>query len=145
MPKVEEVVETMKGLGDDEKNQVLLELISSSSVVWLNNFVKAFEEKFGVTAMAPVVAAAGVAGAAGAPAQAEAAEEKTSFDVILKDIGPNKIQVIKAVRALTNLGLKEAKTLVDTAPQPVKTGVPKDEAQKMIKELETAGAKAELK
>lgn len=144
MPKVEELVATMKGLNDDEKNQVLLELISSSSVVWLNDFVKAFEEKFGVTAMAPVMAA-GAGAAAGAADQAEAAEEKTSFDVILKEFGANKIQVIKAVRALTSLGLKEAKTLVDTAPQPVKTGVSKEEAQNVIKELETAGAKAELK
>lgn len=146
MASVEEIVKTVNDLNEAEKNQVLLEVISKSSVLWLKDFVKAFEEKFEVTAMAPVMAAsAGMGVPAGAPAPAEAAEEKTTFDVILKDVGPNKINTIKAVRALTNLGLKEAKTLVDTAPQAVKTGIPKEEAQKMLKELETAGAKVELK
>ncbi|MBI4713030.1 MAG: 50S ribosomal protein L7/L12 [Planctomycetes bacterium] len=86
--------------------------------------------------------AEGFRGAAAAPA---ADEEKTTFDVILKDGGPNKIQTIKVVRTVTNLGLKEAKTMVDTAPQPVKTGLPREEAEKIVKELEAAGAKAEVK
>jgi large subunit ribosomal protein L7/L12 len=143
MPTVDDVVKTVHEMGEAEKSQVLLEVISKSSVLWLKDFVKSFEEKFGVTASAPMMAMP-AAGAVAAPS-AEAAEEKTIFDVILKDAGPNKIQTIKVVRTLTNLGLKEAKDLVDKAPQPIKTGVSKEEAQKVIKELETAGAKAEIK
>lgn len=142
MPTVTELIESTKGLKDEEKSQLLLEVISSSSVLWLKDFVKSFEEKFGVTAAMPVVAAGA---AQAAPAQDEKAGEKSTFDVILKEIGANKIQVIKIVRAMTNLGLKEAKDLVDAAPKPVKTGIPKEEAEKLKKELEAAGAKVELK
>lgn len=144
MATVSEVMDNVKTLKDEEKSQLLLEVISNSSVSWLKDFVKSFEDKFGVSAAMPVMAAAGPAAAAGA-GEAEKKEEKSSFDIILQDAGANKIQVIKVIRAITNLGLKEAKTLTDTPPQPVKTGVPKEEAEKILKELAAAGAKVELK
>jgi large subunit ribosomal protein L7/L12 len=117
----------------------LIKEIESMSVLELNELVKALEEKFGVSASMPMMAA-GAAPAAGA-----AAEEKTSFDVVLTNAGEKKIQVIKAIRELTSLGLKEAKDIADTAPKPVKTGVAKDEAEKMKAKLEEAGATVELK
>jgi len=124
-----------------------IELIKSMTVLELAELVKRFEAEFGVSA-APVVAAAPAAAApaAGAPAAAPAApaEEKTEFTVILKEIGPNKINVIKAVRELTNLGLKEAKDLVEAAPKPVKEGVSKAEAEAAKKKLEEAGAVVEI-
>ena len=121
-------------------NAEILEAISNMSVLELSELVKAIEDKFGVSAAAPVaVAAAPAAGAAAA------AEEKTEFDVILKEIGEKKIQVIKAVREITGLGLKDAKALVDGAPKEVKTGVAKAEAEEMKKKLEDAGATVELK
>ena len=121
-------------------NEEILEAISNMSVLELSELVKAIEEKFGVSAAAPVaVAAAPAAGAAAA------AEEKTEFDVVLKEIGEKKIQVIKAVREITGLGLKDAKALVDGAPKEVKTGVAKAEAEEMKKKLEDAGATVELK
>ena len=121
-------------------NEEILEAISNMSVLELSELVKAIEDKFGVSAAAPVaVAAAPAAGAAAA------AEEKTEFDVILKEIGEKKIQVIKAVREITGLGLKDAKALVDGAPKEVKTGVAKAEAEEMKKKLEAAGATVELK
>ena len=121
-------------------NEEILEAISSMSVLELSELVKAIEDKFGVSAAAPVaVAAAPAAGAAAA------AEEKTEFDVVLKEIGEKKIQVIKAVREITGLGLKDAKALVDGAPKEVKTGVAKAEAEEMKKKLEDAGATVELK
>lgn len=121
-------------------NEEILEAISNMSVLELSELVKAIEDKFGVSAAAPVaVAAAAAAGAAAA------AEEKTEFDVILKEIGDKKIQVIKAVREITGLGLKDAKALVDGAPKEVKTGVAKAEAEEMKKKLEDAGATVELK
>jgi len=144
MPTVTEMTENIKTLKDEEKSQLLLEVISGSSVIWLKDFVKAFEDKFGVTAAMPTVVAAGPAAAAPTE-QAEAKAEKTTFDVILKDAGSNKIQVIKVIRTITNLGLKEAKTLTDTLPQPVKTGASKEEADKIVKELEAAGAKVDVK
>lgn len=116
--------------------------IESLSVVELNELVKALEEKFGVTAAAPMMMAGGAGAGAGAAA---AAEEKTAFDVILTASGDKKIQVIKVVRELTALGLKEAKDLVDGAPKPLKTGVAKDEADKMKKALEEQGATVEIK
>jgi large subunit ribosomal protein L7/L12 len=120
----------------------ILEGIKSLTVLEVSELVKKLEEEFGVSAAAPVaVAAAPVA----AGAEAAAAEEKTSFDVILKDAGSNKIQVIKVVRQLTNLGLKEAKDLVDNAPKPVKEGVNKEEAEEAKKLLEEAGASVEIK
>ena len=121
----------------------LLDAIGNMTVLELADFVKAFEEKFGVTAAAPVaVAAAGPA--AGGPA-APAAEEKTEFDVVLMGAGEKKIQVIKVVRELTGLGLKEAKDLVDGAPKTVKEGASKDEAEAMKAKLEEQGAAVELK
>ena len=121
-------------------NEEILEAISNMSVLELSEQVKAIEDKFGVSAAAPVaVAAAPAAGAAAA------AEEKTEFDVVLKEIGEKKIQVIKAVREITGLGLKDAKALVDGAPKEVKTGVAKAEAEEMKKKLEDAGATVELK
>lgn len=121
-------------------NEEILEAISNMSVLELSELVKAIEDKFGVSAAAPVAVAA--APAAGAAASAE---EKTEFDVILKEIGDKKIQVIKAVREITGLGLKDAKALVDGAPKEVKTGVAKAEAEEMKKKLEEAGATVELK
>jgi large subunit ribosomal protein L7/L12 len=122
-----------------DKKQVVMEAIEQMTVLELAELVKALEEKFGVKAAAPVAAAA-AGGAAAAPA-----EEKTSFDVVLVSGGDKKIQVIKEVRGITNLGLKEAKDLVEGAPKPVKEGVSKDEAQKIKATLEAAGAVVELK
>jgi large subunit ribosomal protein L7/L12 len=122
----------------------LLEAFASMTVLELADFKKAFEDKFGVTAAAPVAAAA--VGAAAAPvAAAVAEEEQTEFTAILSEIGPNKIPVIKVVRELTGLGLKEAKDLVDGAPKPVKEGVTKEEAAKIKAALEAQGAKVEIK
>ena len=122
----------------------LLEVFKNMTVLELNEFLKAFEEEFGVTAAAPVAVAA-VAGGGGAAAPAEAAEEKDEFDVILSAAGDKKIQVIKEVRALTSLGLKEAKDLVDGAPKPVLEKVSKEDAEKAKAQLEGAGATVELK
>jgi large subunit ribosomal protein L7/L12 len=116
-----------------------LTALDSMSVMELNDLVKAIEEKFGVSAAA--MAAPAAAGGAAAPA----AEEKTDFNVILTEAGANKVSVIKAVRELTGLGLKEAKDLVDGAPKAVKEGLPKADAEAAKKKLEEAGAKAELK
>jgi large subunit ribosomal protein L7/L12 len=123
----------------------ILEAISGMTVLELSDLVKAVEEKFGVTAAAPVaVAAAPAAGGDGAGAAA-ATEEKTEFDAVLTDVGANKILVIKAVRELTGLGLKEAKDLVDAAPKPVKEGVTKEEADQVKEKLAEAGATVEVK
>ncbi|ESH92204.1 MULTISPECIES: 50S ribosomal protein L7/L12 [Cupriavidus] len=118
----------------------ILEAVGAMSVMELNDLVKAFEEKFGVSAAAMAVAAAPGAGGAGA-----AAEEKTEFNVVLAEVGANKVGVIKAVREITGLGLKEAKDLVDGAPKPVKEGVDKATADEAKKKLEEAGAKVEVK
>lgn len=118
----------------------ILEAVGNMSVMDLNDLVKAFEEKFGVSAAAMAVAAPGGAGAGGA-----AAEEKTDFTVVLAEAGANKVSVIKAVREITGLGLKEAKDLVDGAPKPIKEGVDKAAAEDAKKKLEEAGAKVELK
>ncbi len=126
MSAVEEIVEKIEKL-------TLLEAVELK---------KALEDKFGVTAAAPVMMAGG---APAAGAAAPAAEEKTEFTVLLKEAGAQKINVIKVVRAATGLGLKEAKDLVDGAPKPVKESIPKEEAEKLKKELEDAGAKVELK
>ncbi|MFA4966999.1 MAG: 50S ribosomal protein L7/L12 [Candidatus Margulisiibacteriota bacterium] len=126
MAKVEEVITIVEGL----------------TVIELSDLVKKLEEKFGVSAAMPMMAMAG--GAAGAGA-GEAAEVKDEFDVILTSTGDKKIQVLKVVRELTGLGLKEAKDLVDTAPKPVKTGVKKAEAEEMKKKIEAEGAKVEIK
>ena len=121
----------------------LLDAFASMSVLELSDFKKAFEDKFGVTAAAPVAVAA--VGAAAPVAAAAAEEEQTEFSAVLTEIGPNKIPVIKVVRELTGLGLKEAKDLVDGAPKAVKEGVTKDEANKIKAALEEQGAKVEIK
>ena len=126
----------------------ILEAIDGMTVLELSEFIKAFEERYGVTAAAPVaVAAAGAAPAAGGDgaAPAAASEEQSEFSAVLAEVGPNKIPVIKVVRELTGLGLKEAKDLVDAAPKPVKEGVAKDEAEKIKAALEEQGAKVEIK
>jgi large subunit ribosomal protein L7/L12 len=127
------------------KMEGFIKNIEEMSVLELSDLVKALEERFGVSAAAPAVAVAapGAAGAAAAGAAAE--EEKSVFTVILASAGDKKINVIKEIRALTNLGLKEAKDLVESAPKEIKTDVLKEEAQKMKKQLEDAGAKVELK
>ncbi|MCD6490484.1 MAG: 50S ribosomal protein L7/L12 [Thermodesulfobacterium sp.] len=122
----------------------VIEFIANMSVLELAEFIKELEEKFGVSAAAPVAAVAAVSPQAGA-AEAAPAEEKTEFDVVLTEIGSNKINVIKVVREITGLGLKEAKELVESAPKPVKTGVSKEEAEEIKKKLEEAGAKVEIK
>ena len=120
----------------------VVSFIENMTVLELAGLVKELEEKFGVSAAAPVAVAAAGPAAGGA---AEAAEEKTEFDVILKNAGANKIAVIKVVRALTGLGLKEAKDLVDGAPQPVKTGISKEDAAEAQKQLVESGAEVEVK
>lgn len=127
-PKLEEVAKTIEGL----------------TALELADLVKGLEDRFGIQAAAPMVAGVAMAGAPAGGGQAPA-EEKTSFDVVLKEAGSNKIGVIKEVRAATNLGLKEAKDLVEAAPKTVKEGASKEEADELKKKLEAAGAKVELK
>jgi large subunit ribosomal protein L7/L12 len=124
-------------------NQEILDAIAAKSVLEISELIKMMEEKFGVSAAAAAVAVA--APAAGGGAAAPAAEEKTEFTVVLAEAGANKVNVIKAVRELTGLGLKEAKDLVDGAPKPVKEGVNKADADAAKKKLEDAGAKVEMK
>jgi len=121
----------------------VLDMVAGMTLLEASQLVKAFEQKFGVSAAAVAAVPAGAAVAA--ESKAPAAEEKSAFDVILKEGGANKIQVIKAVRAETNLGLKEAKDLVEGAPKTVKEGVSKEDAEKIKKALEAAGAKVEIK
>jgi large subunit ribosomal protein L7/L12 len=123
-------------------NEEILEAIGNKTVLELSDLIKAIEEKFDVQAAAPMAVAAAAPGAAPA---AEAAEEKTDFDVVLKEAGAKKIQVIKVVRAITGLGLKEAKDLVEGAPKAVKEAVTKEEAEDFKKQLEEVGAGVELK
>jgi len=124
----------------------LLEAIDKMTVLELSEFIKRFEERYGVTAAAPAaVAAAPAAGGGGGGEAAAAPEEQTEFTATLTEIGPNKIPVIKVVRELTGLGLKEAKDLVDASPKAVKEGVTKDEAEKIKAALEEQGAKVEIK
>lgn len=122
-------------------NEEILDAIASKTVLEISELIKMMEEKFGVTATAAVA----VAGPAADGAAAPAAEEKTEFDVILKEVGSNKIGVIKVVREVTGLGLKEAKDLVEGAPKAVKEGVAKEEAEELKKKIEASGAKVELK
>ena len=122
-------------------NEEILDAIASKTVLEISELIKMMEEKFGVSAAADAVAVAPAAGGAAAPA----AEEKSEFDVVLADVGSNKIAVIKAVREITGLGLKEAKDLVEGAPKAVKEGAAKAEAEDLKKKLEAAGAKVELK
>jgi large subunit ribosomal protein L7/L12 len=123
----------------------LLGAFKEMTLLELSEFVKQFEETFGVSAAAPVAVAAGPVAGTGAAAPAEEVEEQTEFDVVLTAAGDKKIQVIKEVRALTSLGLKEAKDLVDSAPKPVLEHVPRDQADKAKAQLEAAGATVELK
>ena len=126
-----------------KKQDEILDAISKLTVIELSELIKAMEEKFDVSASAAVAVAP--AGVASPGAAAGGGDEKTEFDVILAAAGDNKVSVIKAVRAVTSLGLKEAKDLVDSAPKPVKEGVPKKEADELKKQLEEAGAKVEVK
>ena len=142
MGNVAGLVEEAGKLSDEERTAFLTDLVAKQNVLWLSGAVKALEEKFGVKA----ATGGGGGGGAAAPAAAAAVkEEKTSFDVVLKNAGANKINVIKVVRAATSLGLKEAKDLVDKGGQAVKSGVPKEEADKLAKELKDAGATVEIK
>lgn len=125
--------------------QEIVEKIEKLTLMEASELKKALEDKFGVTAAAPVMMTSGMTPAAAGGGAAPAAEEKTEFTVVLKNAGTQKINVIKVVRAATGLGLKEAKDLVDGAPKPVKEGINKDEAEKLKKELEEAGAVVELK
>ena len=127
-------------MGENKKEEVI-EWLSNQSVLEIAGLVKDLEEKWGVSAAAPVAVAAAPAGGAVTPA----AEEKTEFDVILADMGAKKIDVIKEVKAITGLGLAEAKALVEGAPKPVKEGIGKKEAEEIKAKLEAAGAKVELK
>jgi large subunit ribosomal protein L7/L12 len=121
----------------------VIEFISNMTVLDLSEFIKELEEKFGVSAAAPVAVAA--PGAAAGPEASAPEEEKTEFDVILAEFGAQKIKVIKEVRAITGLGLKEAKDLVESAPKPIKEGVSKEEAEKIKEQIEKVGAKVEIK
>jgi large subunit ribosomal protein L7/L12 len=140
----DDIMATIGGLSEEDKSAIMLEIVKGMTVLGLSDFVKACEEAFGVSAAAPMMAVpAGMPAATAAAGPAE--EEKTEFDVILKEIGPKKIQVIKAVREITSLGLKESKDLVDSAPTPVVKGVPKEEAEATKAKLEAEEAVVELK
>ena len=139
---VTKLVKEIQGLSKEDRSEVILDVIGTMPVLELSDFNKQVEDKFGVVALSAVPMAA-PGGAPGGAAEAE--EEKTSFDVIIEAAGEKKIQVIKAIRELTPLGLKEAKALVDEAPNPVKTGISKDEAEKVKKKLEEQGATVSLK
>jgi large subunit ribosomal protein L7/L12 len=145
-PKVmskDDIIAAMGGLSEEDKSAIMLETVKGMTVLGLSEFVKACEDAFGVSAAAPMMAvAAGMPAATAAAGPAE--EEKTEFDVILKEIGPKKIQVIKAVREITSLGLKESKDLVDSAPAPVVKALPKEEAEATKAKLEAEGAVVEL-
>jgi large subunit ribosomal protein L7/L12 len=131
-------------MSDITKDQVV-DWLSGQSVIEIADLVKELEEKWGVSAAAPAAVAVAAPAEGGGDGNAAGGEEKTEFDVILSEFGGNKIAVIKEVRGITGLGLKEAKDLVEGAPKPVKEGVSKDEADEISKKLEAAGAKAEIK
>jgi len=140
----DDIIAAIGGLSEEDKSTIMLEVVKGMTVLGLSDFVKACEEAFGVSAAAPMMAVpAGVPAVAAAAGLAE--EEKTEFDVILKEIGPKKIQVIKAVREITSLGLKESKELVDGVPALVVKGVPKEEAEATKAKLEAEEAVVELK
>ncbi len=143
MPEVEKLLDSIKGLSVEDKVKLGVEMVKGLTMVEISQWVKMMEEEFGVSAAAPVAVAA-APGAAGA-APAAVAEEPTEFNVVLVGSGDKKIQVIKVVREITNLGLKEAKDLVDNPPKPVKENLPKEEAEAIKKKLEEAGAVVELK
>jgi large subunit ribosomal protein L7/L12 len=140
----DDIIAAIGGLSEEDKSAILLETVKGMTVLGLSDFVKACEDVFGVSAAAPMMAVpAGMPAAAASAGPAE--EEKTEFDVILKEIGPKKIQVIKAVREITSLGLKESKEMVDSAPTPVVKGITKEEAEATKATLEAEGAVVELK
>ncbi len=139
MGNVAGLVDEAGKLSDQERTEFLADFIGKQNVLWLSGAVKALEDKFGVKA------ASGGGAVAAAAAPAAAAEAKTTFDVVLKSSGANKINVIKVVREATSLGLKEAKDLVDKGGQAVKAGIPKDEAETLAKKLKEAGAEVEIK
>lgn len=143
MADVKNLVEEVNKLSDEDRTTFLTEFLAGQKVLWLSNAIKALEEKFGVKAQAAAVAVA----APGAGAGAAQEEEKTTFDVVLKGLKDkgSRLSCIKAVREITKLGLQEAKALVDGAPKAVKEGVAKEEAEKIKKDLEAAGAEVELK
>ena len=142
MGNVAGLVDEVGKLADEERTQFLTEFVAKQNVLWLSTAVKALEEKFGVKAAS---GGGGGGGGAAAAAPAAAKEVQTTFDVVLKNAGANKINVIKVVRAVTTLGLKEAKDLVDSAPKPVLEKVSKDDAAKAKAALEEAGATVEVK
>ncbi|MBI4566441.1 MAG: 50S ribosomal protein L7/L12 [Planctomycetes bacterium] len=142
MSNVVGLVDEVGKLNDEERTQFLAEFLARQNLLWVSGAIKALEDKFGVKAASGAVAVA-MPGAAAAPAQTE--PEKDTFDVVLKSAGANKINVIKVVRAATNLGLKEAKDLVEKGGSPVKAGVSKADADKLAKELKDAGAEVEIK
>ena len=139
----DDIIAAIQGLSEEDKSAIMLEIVKGMTVLGLSDFVKTCEETFGVSAAAPMMAIP--AGMPAAAAAGPAEEEKTEFDVILKEIGPKKIQVIKVVREITSLGLKESKELVDSAPTPIVKGVPKEEAEATKAKLEAEGAVVELK
>ena len=138
------MAETAEASPKSERIDSIITAIEGMTVLELSGLVKALETKFGVTAAAPMMIAGGMPAGAAAGAAAPA-EEQTTFEVVLAEVGANKIQVIKEIRAVTNLGLKEAKDLVEAAPKPVKQGVAKPEAEEIKKKLEAVGAKVQLK
>lgn len=139
----EELVDSFKSLEDDQRREVLLRVIGDSSVLWISDVVDTMEDRFNISTSAPAVAPGAAAG--GGEDEEEEEEEKAIHDVELEDFGDNKIKVIKAVRSLTDLGLKEAKSMVDGAPSTVKESVPTEEAEEMKEEIEEAGGTVELK
>jgi large subunit ribosomal protein L7/L12 len=141
---VEKTEEKKESVELSPKLEEVVKAIEQLTALELSELVKGLEDKFGIQAAAPMAMGAMMPGA-GAAGAAAVEEEKTSFDVVLAEVGPNKISVIKEVRAATSLGLKEAKDLVESAPKPVKEGVTKDEAEELKKKLEATGAKAEVK
>ena len=140
---VKEITDKVKGWSAEDRGALILEVVKNASVLELSAWVKEFQEVFGVSAAAPMMAMGAMP--AGAAAAAPVEEEKTSFDVILQSTGDQKIQVIKEVRAITALGLKEAKDLVDGAPKTLKEGVSKDEAAEIKKKIEAVGATVTIK
>lgn len=142
--EIKEIIEAIANLSDDELVEIVSQAVPRMSVLALSNLVKKFEEQFGVSATAPIAAVAATP-AIGASVAEAVEEEKTSFDVILKNVGSNKIPVIKVVREVTALGLKEAKDLVDSVPKPVKEGISKNEAEAIKKKFEEVGASVEIK
>lgn len=143
---IEEAVQTAGNVEVSGKIGQILDLVGGLTLIEASELVKAFEKKFGISASQVAAMPVGIGAVGGAQqAAAPVEEEKTSFDVILAEVGANKIQVIKAVRAETSLGLKEAKELVESAPKPVKEDISKDEANKIKKALEEAGAKVQIK